>query len=789
MNLRSICTAVALAVCLLCGLAAVREAAATEMNSGSYCIIDETADCGGNTVTAAQWQDRGAALYGSYHALGQCINTTPAAGGSLPSPPYPQPADLASAGYGVDDGYVYSAFGLDVLSGSGSLTSFTNNIGTNVLAYTIGVDLAYVTVTDADENLNPVAIETVNVTIVDAATGDAETIILTETGLNTGVFRNLAGVNSNVGVAIPGNGTIQTANGSLITATYTDDNDASDVSLDTATMNPAPTGSTTTLTNALGVVQDPYTIGVDPVYITVTDADENASYAIADTIIVTVTCAVTSDSEVVVLTETGVNTGVFRNTVGVTSALPPAGVGNGIIEANRTNLIVATYTDSDPIPADTSNDNAQMVSPVAIAIAPTTMTFNAVAGGPDPASQILQIWNSGPLTLNWTLTEPVPELWLNEDTVAGSVSGTNVSAVTVSVDISLAPLGTTVRVLQIADPNANNSPQTCIVTLNVWPAATAAIGFSPPSLTFNAIAGGANPPAQTLNIWNLDTLTALNWTVTPNAAWLSATPAAGVSNGETDPVAVSVNIAALPAGTYNSSITIAAAVPVSNSPQTCNVTLVVSPAGTPLIGYSPLSLSFNAEQGGANPPSSGLSVWNAGGGALNYAITDNVAWLSVVPNPITVSPGTSTGETDAYDVSVSVGALVAGTYNGVITIAAAGAGNTPRFVPVTLTVFALNVTAIGYTPNAMNFTAPLGTNPANQTLQVWNVSDFAPMNFAVADNAAWLTLLPINDFSNGPLDPRTITASVDVTGLAIGSYTATITITGVGAVNNIRQSP
>jgi Subtilase family/Viral BACON domain len=99
---------------------------------------------------------------------------------------------------------------------------------------------------------------------------------------------------------------------------------------------------------------------------------------------------------------------------------------------------------------------------------------------------------------------------------------------------------------------------------------------------------------------------------------------------------------------------------------------------SPAIGVSPSSMSFTATAGGANPAGQSLSITNTGGGTLNWSASSNQTWLSVSPASGT-APSTTT-------VSVNTSGLAAGTYNGAITITAAGATNSPLSVPVTLTV-------------------------------------------------------------------------------------------------------
>ena len=102
----------------------------------------------------------------------------------------------------------------------------------------------------------------------------------------------------------------------------------------------------------------------------------------------------------------------------------------------------------------------------------------------------------------------------------------------------------------------------------------------------------------------------------------------------------------------------------------------------PQIGVSPLSLSFGTVLG-LSPASQLLTVWNSGGGALNYTIAVDQSWLSVSP-----LSGTSASPSDGkgHDVTVASSSLPIGTYKGTITISDPKASNNPLRIPVTLTI-------------------------------------------------------------------------------------------------------
>jgi len=101
----------------------------------------------------------------------------------------------------------------------------------------------------------------------------------------------------------------------------------------------------------------------------------------------------------------------------------------------------------------------------------------------------------------------------------------------------------------------------------------------------------------------------------------------------------------------------------------------------PTISYSPPSLSFTATQGGDNPAIQAIGIWNSGGGALSWSVSDDATWLNLSP-----TNGSSTGGTSNVIVSVNISALTAGSHIAMVTISAPAAANNPQTIPVTLTV-------------------------------------------------------------------------------------------------------
>ncbi len=410
-----------------------------------------------------------------------------------------------------------------------------------------------------------------------------------------------------------------------------------------------------------------------------------------------------------------------------------------------------------------------------ICSSPKSFSFSATHGGANPASETLEIWNSGVDTISWTLSDDAA--WLGEDSTSGSSTGADdTTLVTVSVDITGMSDGDYSASIAITAPGASNSPRTVPVSLHIGPPPE--ISFNPESLTFSAVEGGSASADKTLEIWNSGG-GMLNWMLSDDAAWLSENPTSGNSTGEHDAAAVSVDIIGMSAGDYSASITITAP-GASNSPRTVPVSLHIGPVA-PEISFSPESLTFTAVEGGSTPANEMLEVWNSGIDTISWTLSDDAEWLSENP-----TSGSSTGEHDTAAVSVDITGMSVGDYSASITITADEAINSPRIVPVSLHISSL-APEISFSPESLTFTAVEGgSTPADETLEIWN-SGCGMLNWSVSDDAAWLSESPTSGSSTSEHD--TVAVSVNTTGMFDGDYSASITITADGASNSPQIIP
>jgi hypothetical protein len=176
------------------------------------------------------------------------------------------------------------------------------------------------------------------------------------------------------------------------------------------------------------------------------------------------------------------------------------------------------------------------------------------------------------------------------------------------------------------------------------------------------------------------------------------------------------------------------------------------------------------------------TVKNIGGGTLSwnssnvtYDPAGNMTWLT---QNITSGNLTANVSHTVLVTANTTGLEVGRTYNATINIT----GNSSVPLLVTLNVGIPGLPVISVSPTTLTFTTNEGENPADKTLEVWN-SGSGTLNWSLSDNAIWLDESPKSGSSTGADDKTSVSVSVDASGMEVGDYSATITITGPGASN------
>jgi hypothetical protein len=214
----------------------------------------------------------------------------------------------------------------------------------------------------------------------------------------------------------------------------------------------------------------------------------------------------------------------------------------------------------------------------------------------------------------------------------------------------------------------------------------ALIHLSQTSITFDAVAAGADPPPQSVPISNGggSALTGLAASISYGSGqptgWLTAT-----LGGTSAPAALQLqaDVGSIGAGSYTAQVAVQSP-GASNTPQTINVTFNV--AAQPAIALAQTSIVFSANAGGANPTGQSIAITNSGGGtligltlgAITYGTGQQTGWLSAQLSQQT-APAT-------LALQATTGSVAPGTYVATLSISSLAASNSPATLTVTLSV-------------------------------------------------------------------------------------------------------
>jgi hypothetical protein len=466
-----------------------------------------------------------------------------------------------------------------------------------------------------------------------------------------------------------------------------------------------------------------------------------------------------------------------------------------LIPGTYNGTITITGTDSLGKPAAGSPQSIPVTfvvqAPCTIKATPPALTFQGVIGQPNPVAQPATIGASGACAnaLNWTdavSTTPAGGTWLTTTPATGIVGLTTPSATNVGVVLAGLTAGTysgtiTITAIDSVTKTAVGTPQTIAVTLTVQPACTLQL----PSVageTFTTEAG-SNPAAQTFTIGVIGgCLGAV--AITPTATmgtgtgWLAVSPApATVASGTGATFTVTVTSAALAAGSYTGSISLAAVdggIAITGSPQTVGVTLnVLAP---PALTAGP-GLTFNVITGTSPQP---ITIANNGGEPLN--------WTAVLgagaPGFVSLSAGAGTnlagGTSTTVNVIVNATGVPGGsTFTTSVIISAIdpitnlAVTGSPSTVSITINIAPPQM---ALSANSLTFTTTVGNNPAAQPITIQNTGGDTLTWAAGAPSAVWLTVSPTSG-SDTASQSAPITFNVNVAGIAAGTSTATVVIT------------
>jgi hypothetical protein len=269
-------------------------------------------------------------------------------------------------------------------------------------------DKLYVTVHHSDSNNNPAVAETITVDLTGA---DAESITLTETGPDTGIFRNTTGLDTQVsdGVITNGDNLWEDVDGGVVTATYT--------------YNLIPYSTTASLfyidaagrvffTNGAGTVGIEQYATNQPIFVMLDDA--NFGDCGTPPPQVTLTNGGT-DSKILNLTETAPGSGIYMNRINDLVTIASSAV---VVSASSTFItdgvqagdpfVIANGPDTGTYTVSTVDSETQITLTSALANDRTGIGFNAAPlmsatfdGAADPNDDILESNHQDTITVTY----------------------------------------------------------------------------------------------------------------------------------------------------------------------------------------------------------------------------------------------------------------------------------------------------------------------------------------------------------------------------------------------------
>ncbi|MCS7228247.1 MAG: hypothetical protein NZ839_04715, partial [Endomicrobia bacterium] len=307
---------------------------------------------------------------------------------------------------------------------------------------------------------------------------------------------------------------------------------------------------------------------------------------------------------------------------------------------------------------------------------------------------------------------------------------------------------------------------------------------------------GTGPFSKSFVITNTgDEGSQLNWTATLYGYyWVNFSSFSNVQSisgslykNQSSTVTVYIN-APYQVGVYIATVTISAA-NATNTPQEVFVRLTVKEP-LPSLEINKSSFSFfniyNTNQ--ITPDADILTIKNVGevNSILYWNIENNNQWLNISKYSDYLGPDYSEDIT-LTPINSEVNNLLPGVYSSTITIFSNDALNNPKIVNVSLIissppVISLDKSSFTFTTYSGSTTVPIGT------LNITNTAENSVLNWSVSSNSSWLILTPQEGVAYfGETDQ--VNVSVNLINMYQGTYIATITVSGISALNSPQTIP
>ena len=262
----------------------------------------------------------------------------------------------------------------------------------------------------------------------------------------------------------------------------------------------------------------------------------------------------------------------------------------------------------------------------------------------------------------------------------------------------------------------------------------------------------------------------ISWKATATQPWLLYSPQRGTINeGQSVPIRIAGARSNLKVDSYNAQVLFS-----SDAGQAAlSVKMQVAPlepGHEAVLQLTPAVLSFDASDGGANPPAQVVTVSNPGVRPLQWSasVPTGSSWLSLS------SPGDTTlrGQSEQVVISVNTASLLPGSYSGVVTFtgqSTESVQDSPQNIYINLTVFPQCTLQVS--PGALSFSSvssQLAPAPEAINLPV-SQGCTTPLWWNASSTASWLHISAASGTT--PSTPR---VNVTTTGLKPGTYSGTV---------------
>jgi uncharacterized membrane protein len=413
-----------------------------------------------------------------------------------------------------------------------------------------------------------------------------------------------------------------------------------------------------------------------------------------------------------------------------------------------------------------------------LSVSTSSVSFQMIEGGPNPAAKVVQLNNAGAGSLSGlgiaiSYGSGGPSGWLNAMLSSTAAPAT----MTLAADAPALAPGQYSGTVQIS--SAGGGVQLVLVTLDVT-AGTPVIQASGGPIGFNAPEGGANPPAQQRSISNGGTGTlgglgaSVSYAQGQPTGWLQV-QLSGMAAPAT--MTATAAVGSLAAGAYNATVHLTAPGAAS---VTVPVLLTVSPAGVPVIGFEAEVVNFQATTGGSNPPQANIEVTNVGAGNLSGLAASIVHGNGEPTDWLDAQLSGSSAPAD-LSLNATVGLLLPGTYHASVIVS--GTSAAPDTVAVTFEVSLIDLPIILVDSAAIVLTGQQGgSDPSNIGISITNggTGTLDGLDVSVSYGSGGTGWLDAQLSATSA--PATVTLAASVAGLSPGVHIATVNLTASGAL-------